>query len=135
MTASYLWTYLISCWIKILYDNLNKIKRRVCHKLMIHPLLVYPGNIATLMTPSLRFSKTSYASSILESGKRWVIRGVVSIFPWAIKSRISPQSHPSTPPVLKMRFLPYISGSGSICGLSYMATMVTMALGRAQNHA
>lgn len=22
MTASYLWTYLISCWIKILYDNL-----------------------------------------------------------------------------------------------------------------
>lgn len=83
------------------------------------------------MTPSLRFSKTSYASSILESGKRWVIRGVVSIFPWDIKSRISPQSHPSTPPVLKMRFLPYISGSGSICGLSYIATMVTMALGRA----
>ena len=59
------------------------------------------------MTPSLRFSKTSYASSILESGKRWVIRGVVSIFPWAIKSRISSQSHPSTPPVLKIRFLPY----------------------------
>ena len=29
---------LISCWIKILYENLNKIKRRVCHKLMIHPL-------------------------------------------------------------------------------------------------
>ena len=83
------------------------------------------------MTPSLRFSKTSYASSILESGKRWVTRGVVSIFPWDIKSRISPQSHPSTPPVLKMRFLPYISGSGSICGLSYIATMVTMALGRA----
>ena len=38
MTASYLWTYLISCWIKILYENLNKIKRRVCHKLMTHPL-------------------------------------------------------------------------------------------------
>ena len=31
------------------------------------------------MTPSLRFSNTSYASSILESGKRWVIRGVVSM--------------------------------------------------------
>lgn len=24
MTASYLWTYLISCRIKILYENLNK---------------------------------------------------------------------------------------------------------------
>ena len=54
------------------------------------------------MTPSLRFSKTSYASSILESGKRWVIRGVTStIFPGISKSRISPQSHPSTPPRLE----------------------------------
>ena len=52
--------------------------------------------MATLMTPSLRFSKTSYASSILKSGKQWVMSGVVSILPCAIRFRISSQSQPST---------------------------------------
>ena len=65
------------------------------------------------------------------SGKVWVISGVVSIFPAAIRSRIPAQSQPSTPPVLKVRFLPYMSGRGRVWGLSYSATMVTTALGRA----
>ena len=51
MTASYLWTYLISCWIKILYENLNKIKRRVCHKLMIHPLFCW--NITDMLLKNI----------------------------------------------------------------------------------
>ena len=40
-----------------------------------------------------------------------------------------------TPPVLNVRFLPYISGSGSVCGLSYSATIETIAFGRAHSHA
>ena len=44
-------------------------------------------------------------------------------------ARISPQRQPSTPPVLKVRFLPYISGRGSVCASSYMATTATVALG------
>ena len=64
-----------------------------------------------------------------------VISGVVSSSPAAISRRISAQSQPSTPPVLKVRFLPYISGRGSTCGLSYSATMVTIAFGRAHSHA
>lgn len=58
--------------------------------------------------------KRRYASSIRSNGKRCVIRGVVSIFPSSIKCRIVTQSQPSTPPVLKIRFLPYISGKGKI---------------------
>ena len=58
------------------------------------------------MTPSSLFSKIRYASSISFSEQRWVIRGVVSIFPSSIRLRISAQSQPSTPPVLKVKFLP-----------------------------
>ena len=41
MTASYLWTYLISCRIKILYENLNK---RVCQKSRYTLLFKYQSN-------------------------------------------------------------------------------------------
>lgn len=68
--------------------------------------------MAVLMTPSFLFSNKSYASSIIERGKRCVMRGVVSILPCSISFKISSQSQPSTPPVLKVRFLPYISGRG-----------------------
>ena len=64
-----------------------------------------------------------------------VISGAVSNFPCAISERISPHLLPSTPPVLKVRFLPYISGRGRVWGLSYIATTVTIALGRASFHA
>ena len=56
------------------------------------------------------------AGKVLMPGfvKRCVISGVVSIFPISIKRSISAQSQPSTPPVLKIRFFPYISGKGRI---------------------
>ena len=44
---------------------------------------------------------------------------------------ILPQSAASTPPVLKIRFFPYMSGRGRVCGSSYMAMMAATALGRA----
>ena len=50
--------------------------------------------------------------------KHGVYVGVVSIFPSSIRLRISAQSQPSTPPVLKVKFLPYISGKGKSRGLS-----------------
>ena len=40
----------------------------------------------------------------------------------------------STPPVLKMRFLPYMLGSGSVRSFSYIAETTTTALGRAMRH-
>jgi len=64
-----------------------------------------------------------------------VISGSVLIFPSAISCNVSSQSHPSTPPVLKIRFFPYISGSGNLCALSYSATIVTIAFGLAHSHA
>ena len=36
----------------------------------------------------------------------------------AMSFSVSAQSQPSTPPVLKVRFLPYISGRGKVCALS-----------------
>ena len=42
-----------------------------------------------------------------------------------------PQPQPPAPPVLTVRFLPYVSGRGRGWGLSYSATLVTTALGRA----
>ena len=47
------------------------------------------------------------------SGNVCVINVVVSIFFSSINFRISSQSHPSTPPVLKVRFFPYICGNGN----------------------
>lgn len=47
------------------------------------------------------------------------------------QARMSSQALASTPPVLKVRFLPYISGSGSVCASSYNATMHTIPFGRA----
>ncbi len=75
--------------------------------------------------------KESVGGLMSFKGKVWVMSGVVSSFPWARSARISGTSQPSTPPVWKVRFFPYISGSGSIWGVSYIATMVTRALGRA----
>ena len=76
--------------------------------------------MAIFITPSSLFSKMRYASSILLSGKRWVMRGVVSILPCSMSCSTSSQSHPSTTPVLNVRFLPYMSDSGSTCGSSYV---------------
>ena len=53
----------------------------------------------------------------------------------AISRRIAAQSQPSTPPVLNVRFLPYMSGRGRICGRSYSAAITATALGRAYFHA
>lgn len=50
--------------------------------------------------------------------QREAMSGVVSILPCAISCRISAQSQASTPPVLKIRFFPYISGRGIVCGSS-----------------
>ena len=44
--------------------------------------------------------------------------GSVSSLPSAMSFSVSSQSQPSTPPVLKVRFLPYMSGSGRVCALS-----------------
>ena len=81
-------------------------------------VLFYSVVTAILITPSSLFSKISYAFSMSLRAKRWVISGVVSILPCSMSERISSQSQPSTPPVLKIRFLPYISGRGRLCGLS-----------------
>lgn len=43
----------------------------------------------------------------------WVIRQLVSSFPAFISFMISSQQEASTPPVLKTRFFPYMSGKGS----------------------
>lgn len=40
------------------------------------------------------------------------LSGWTAISPFSISDSISSQSQPSTPPVLKVRFLPYMSGSG-----------------------
>ena len=65
----------------------------------------------------------------------WVIRQLVSSFPAFNSFMISSQQEASTPPVLKTRFFPYMSGRGSICGSSYKATTQTTALGLAIFHA
>ena len=74
---------------------------------------LYP-QIATFITPSNLFSNIRYASSISLNAKRCVMSGVVSILPCSIKLNTSSQSHPSTPPVLNVRFLPYISSNRKI---------------------
>ena len=51
--------------------------------------------------------------------------------PAAIKSSRAAQWVASTPPVLKIRFFPYISGRGRVWDSSYMATRATTPLGRA----
>lgn len=61
--------------------------------------------------------------------------GRASNSPAEMCASISPQRQPSTPPVLKVRFLPYMSGRGSVCASSYMATTATVALGRALSQA
>ena len=53
--------------------------------------LIY-ASTATLITPSSFPSNTPYASSMSFSLYRWVISGVVSIFPSSIRRRISAQS-------------------------------------------
>lgn len=63
-----------------------------------------PQSTAILITPSALSSKRRYASPIRLNGKRWVMSGVVSILPSSRRRRISAQSQPSTPPVLKVRF-------------------------------
>ena len=47
-------------------------------------------------------------AGFLDSGKRWVMSGVESRLPCSLRRRISPQSQSSTPPILKVTFLPYI---------------------------
>ena len=104
---------LISCQCK------GKIDILFFYKFTKQPSLpVSQHSTATLITPSLLFSNNSYASLILFNGYVCVISGSVLILPSDISFRVSSQSQPSTPPVLKVRFLPYISGSGNICALS-----------------
>ena len=45
--------------------------------------------MAIFITPSSLFSNMRYASSILLSGKRWVMRGVVSILPCSMSCSTS----------------------------------------------
>ena len=92
-------------------------------------------SIATLITPSLLFSNKSYPWAILLRGYVCVIKGSVLILPCAINCKVFSQSQPSTPPVLKIKFFPYMSGSGKTCGSSYKATIVTIAFGLAHCHA
>lgn len=58
-------------------------------------------------------------------------RQLVSMCPSCTRRMVSPMLHASTPPVLKTRFLPYISYNGSVCGPSYMAESTTTPCGRA----